>query len=399
MYSDCIRRVRISPIQAMAERTRQAIRGGRDVVDLTLGEPDFPTPEHVCQAAVRAISEQQTKYTPINGTVELREAIARKFRRENALDVALDEISVGCGAKQVIFQALMATLRPGDEVVIPAPYWASYEDIVAVHDGVLKPVSTRLEDGVLMRPEALERALTPRTRWLVLNSPSNPTGAAYTAAQLAELADVIQRSAQRDFWILTDDIYEHILYDGLPFTTIAQLAPSLRERTLTVNGVSKAYAMTGWRVGYAAGPKALIAAMTKLQMQINSHTSSVSQAAARAALDGPQELVHSSCERFRQRRDLLQPRLDAIPGLRCPSPQGAFYLFPSVAGLLGRRTPDGTVLDDDIAVANHLLDRGVSVVPGTAFGMPGHLRLSYATSEAALVEAASRIRAAAEALQ
>ncbi len=388
----------MSPIQQMAERTRQVILAGKSVVDMTLGEPDFPTPPHICDAAVKAIANQETKYTPINGTIALREAISRKFKRDNDLEFGLGEISVGCGGKQVLYQAFLATLRPGDEVVMPTPYWASYADMVTMHAGVLKPVATRIEDAFLLQPAALDAALTERTKWVVLNSPSNPSGAAYTAAQLKALTDVLEHSPHKNFWILADDIYEHIVFDGMTFATVAQIAPNLRERTLTVNGVSKAYSMTGWRVGFAGGPKSLIAALTKLQMQVNSHTASISQAAAAAALDGPHGFVRERCARFQARRDLLLTRFAEIPSLACPRPQGAFYLFPCVAALLGRRTPEGETLTDDVAFSNYLLTQGVAVVPGSGFGMPAHVRLSYATSEVKLEQAADRIKVAVERL-
>ncbi|SDE73364.1 aspartate aminotransferase [Variovorax sp. CF079] len=378
----------------MAERTRQAIQGGRSVVDMTLGEPDFPTPQHIGEAAVRAVAEGQTRYTPINGSTRLREAIARKFRDGNGIDCSPANISVGCGGKQVIYQAFLATLNPGDEVLIPAPYWASYADIVGMNRGVLKPIGTTPEAGYALSPEALEAAIGPRTKWLVLNSPSNPSGTAYTAAQLMAFADVIRRSVHRNFFILVDDIYEHILFDGICFATLAALAPDLSGRILTVNGVSKAYAMTGWRVGYGCGPLALIDAMTKIQMQVNSHTSSISQAAAAAALEGPQDELERRRAIFQGRRDLLLARFGTIPGLRTPKPEGAFYLFPDCRHFMGQSTPDGTLLADDVALSSYLLDEGVSVVPGSGFGMPGFLRLSYATSDEMLRLAAERIACA-----
>ena len=324
MFSKMMSSLRPSPIQAMAERTRQAIGTGRSVVDMTLGEPDFPTPPHVAEAAVRAIADGQTRYTPINGSPTLREAIVRKFKRDNAIDCTMADISVGCGAKQVIYQAFLATLDPGDEVLIPAPYWASYADIVGMNGGVLKPMVTTPETGYALQPETLEAAITRRTKWLVLNSPSNPSGTAYTPAQLQAFVEVIRRSPHQSFFILVDDIYEHILFDGIRFATLAALAPELKDRILTINGVSKAYAMTGWRVGYGCGPRALIEAMTKIQMQVNSHTSSISQAAAVAALDGPQDEVRRRCQVFQDRRDLLLARFSAIDGLHTPKPEGAF---------------------------------------------------------------------------
>ena len=398
MFSKMMSSLRPSPIQAMAERTRQAIGTGRSVVDMTLGEPDFPTPPHVAEAAVRAIADGQTRYTPINGSPTLREAIVRKFKRDNAIECTMADISVGCGAKQVIYQAFLATLDPGDEVLIPAPYWASYADIVGMNGGVLKPMVTTPETGYALQPETLEAAITRRTKWLVLNSPSNPSGTAYTPAQLQAFVEVIRRSPHQSFFILVDDIYEHILFDGIRFATLAALAPELKDRILTINGVSKAYAMTGWRVGYGCGPRPLIEAMTKIQMQVNSHTSSISQAAAVAALDGPQDEVRRRCQVFQDRRDLLLARFSAIDGLHTPKPEGAFYLFPDVRAFLGRRTPDGTEIEDDVAFASYLLEEGVSVVPGSGFGMPGFMRLSYATSDSQLHLAADRLEAAVEKL-
>jgi aspartate aminotransferase len=399
MFSTMMSSLRASPIQVMAERTREAVRAGRDVIDMTLGEPDFPTPTHVGEAAARAIVDGETRYTPINGSVKLREAIVEKFRRDNGLCYGLGDISVGCGGKQVIYQAFLATLNPGDEVLIPAPYWSSYSDIIGMNGGLLKPLATTPAQGYALQPTTLEAAIGARTKWLVLNSPSNPSGTAYTPQQLMQFADVIRRSSNHDFLILVDDIYEHILFDGGEFATLAALAPDLHHRILTVNGVSKAYAMTGWRVGYAGGPRALIEAMTKIQMQINSHTSSISQAGAVAALNGPQDEVRHRCGIFQHRRDLLLARFDKIPGLFTPRPQGAFYLFPDVRSFLGKRSRNGEILRDDVALAAYLLDEGVSVVPGSGFGMPGFLRLSYATSDERLQIAASRMKDAFEVLE
>ncbi|NTY41656.1 pyridoxal phosphate-dependent aminotransferase [Burkholderia diffusa] len=399
MFSTTVSTLRPSPIQAMAERTRQALQEGRSVVDMTLGEPDFPTPTHICEAAGRAIAEGQTRYTPINGSVRLREAIVHKFQRDNGIICTPSDVSVGCGGKQVIFQAFLATLNPGDEVLIPAPYWASYADIVNMHCGTLRPLATSPETGYALLPEALEAAITPRTKWLVLNSPSNPSGTAYTPDQLLVFAEVLRRSPHQQFLILVDDIYEHILYDGRLFASLAGVAPDLAPRILTVNGVSKAYAMTGWRVGYACGPRPLIDAMTRIQMQINSHTSSVSQAAAVAALEGPQDEVLRRCGIFQARRDYLLQRFSAIDGLRTPRPEGAFYLFPDVRAFLGREAPDGKRMLDDGDLASYLLDEGVAVVPGSGFGMPGFMRLSYATSDDKLEIAVERMAAALEKLQ
>ncbi|WP_041654332.1 pyridoxal phosphate-dependent aminotransferase [Achromobacter xylosoxidans] len=399
MLSPLVSTLRSSPIQVMAEQTRQAIQQGRSVIDMTLGEPDFPTPAHICEAAARAIADGQTRYTPINGTPLLREAIAEKFRRDNGIECTLAQINVGCGGKQVIYQAFLATLSPGDEVMIPAPYWASYSDIVSMNGGVLRPLATTPDEAYALHPQVLEAAITPKTKWLVLNSPSNPSGTAYTQQQLEQFAAVIRSSRNQDFLIMVDDIYEHILYDGRSFVTFAQIAPDLAHRILTVNGVSKAYSMTGWRVGYACGPRFLIDAMTKVQMQINSHTSSVSQAAAVAALAGPQDEVRRRCGIFQQRRDYLLAQFAQIDGLATPRPEGAFYLFPDVRGFIGRKTPAGLRLEDDVALASYLLGAGVAAVPGSGFGMPGFMRLSYATSDQNLQIAAARMAASLGNLQ
>lgn len=398
MYSKVIDKLQPSPIQVMAERTRQAIAAGQSVVDMTLGEPDFPTPAHVCEAAVQAITDGQTRYTPINGTVPLREAILAKFKRENGISCALSEISVGCGGKQVIYQAFLATLNPGDEVAIPTPYWASYADIVSMNGGVLHPIQTTPEQGYALTIEALEEALNNKTKWLVLNSPSNPSGTAYTKEQLLKFAEVIRRCPNKSFFILVDDIYEHILFDGRVFVTLASIAPDLADRILTVNGVSKAYAMTGWRVGYACGPRPLIDAMTKVQMQINSHTSSISQAAATAALNGPQEEIALRRDVFQRRRDYLLENFSTIDGLYTPKPEGAFYLFPDVRAFIGKKTPEGTRIDSDVVLAGYLLEKGVAIVPGSGFGMPGFMRLSYATSDEKLQMASVRLAGALGAL-
>ena len=386
-----------STILALVQRARSLAAEGRDIIDLGIGEPDFQTPDHVIEAAHAAMQRGETKYTVINGTTRLRESIRDKFRRENQLDYALDEIAVSGGAKQIVFNAIMATVDPGDEVIIPAPYWASYPDIVKFAQGVVVEVPCPAEDGFRLTPEALEAALTPRTRWLVLNSPSNPTGAAYSADDLAALADVLERHPQ--VLVMSDDIYEHLIYDNHVFATIASVRPSLKDRTLTINGVSKAYAMTGWRLGYAGGPKALIGGMSKLQGQSTSSASSVSQAATVAALEGPQELLGERAEAFRRRRNLVVELINGIDGLSCHPPEGAFYLYPGCAPLIGRRTPDGATLDDDTALCAYLLEHaGVSMVPGAAFGQSPFFRLSYATSEAQLRDALGRMKAAIGAL-
>lgn len=398
MFSPMVEKLQPSPILAMAEKTRQAIQAGRSVVDLTLGEPDFATPAHVCQAAVEAIGAGHTHYTAVNGTLALRQAVQRKFERDNGLQYGLDEINVGCGAKQIVYQAFAATLRPGDEVVLPVPYWSSYVDMIGMFGGVVRPVATTAENGFLVQPADLRRALGERTRWVLFNSPSNPCGCAYSEPQLRELADVVASHPNQAIWVMADDIYEHILYDGQRFATVAQVAPGLKARTLTVNGVSKAYAMTGWRVGYSGGPRELAAAMTKIQMQVNSHTSAISQAAAAAALDGPQDIVGERCREFQQRRNRLVGRLAAATPLRVAPPQGAFYLFPSCEPLLGRHTPDGQRLDNDVDVALYFLQAGVALVPGSGFGAPGFLRMCYAASPVQLDAAVERLAGAIRAL-
>lgn len=377
----------ILKIGAVAQRLK---REGRPVIVLGAGEPDFDTPGHVKDAAERAIRAGQTKYTILDGTVELKAAIAEKFRRENDLVYAADEIAAGAGAKQVIHNAFMATLSAGDEVILAAPYWTSYADMVRIADGTPVDVLCRAENGFRLEAADLEQAITPRTRWLLLNSPSNPTGAAYSAAQLRPILEVLKRHPQ--VWLIADDIYEHLIYDGLPFVSPAALEPSLKSRTLTVNGVSKAYAMTGWRVGYGGGPRELIAAMAVVQSQSTTNPCSVSQAAAVAALTGPQDVLIERRTAFQRRRDLVVDALNAIDGVSCRRPEGAFYTYASCAGLIGRRTPDGTVIDSDAAFCRFLLERhDVAVVPGSCFGLAPYFRLSYATSDENLREAVTRI--------
>jgi aspartate aminotransferase len=377
----------ILKIGAVAQRLK---REGRPVIVLGAGEPDFDTPDHAKDAAERAIRAGQTKYTILDGTVELKAAISDKFRRENDLVYAADEITAGAGAKQIIHNAFMATLSPGDEVILAAPYWTSYADMVRIADGTPVDVLCREDNGFRLDAADLERAITPRTRWLLLNSPSNPTGAAYSAAQLRPILDVLKRHPH--VWLMADDIYEHLIYDGMPFVTAAALEPSLKSRTLTVNGVSKAYAMTGWRVGYGGGPRELIAAMAVVQSQSTTNPSSVSQAAAIAALTGPQDVLIERRAAFQRRRDIVVDALNAIDGVTCRRPEGAFYTYASCAGLIGRRAPDGTVIDSDVAFCRFLLERhDVAVVPGSCFGLAPYFRLSYATSEQNLREAMMRI--------
>ena len=389
--SDTLSRVKPSPTVAVTQLARDLAAEGRDIIGLGAGEPDFDTPEHIKAAAVAAIGAGHTKYTAPDGMPELKAAIAEKFRRENGLVYAPSEISVSTGGKQVLFNALIATLNPGDEVVVPAPYWVSYPDIVRLGGAEPVIVATRAEAGFKLTPEALEAALTPRSKWLIFNSPSNPTGAAYTSGEIAALMAVVRRWP--DLHVLSDDIYEHLTYDGFRFATPAEVAPDLRDRILTVNGVSKAYAMTGWRIGYAGGPEPLIAAMRKVQSQSTTNPCSISQWAAVEALTGPQEFLAEWREVFRRRRDLVVGALNVCPGITCAVPEGAFYVYPSVAGLIGGTSAGGTPLDDDETVCRALLEEeGVAVVFGAAFGLSPYFRVSYATSDAVLEEACRRIR-------
>lgn len=393
-----VRAIGVSEILRITDHANALKRAGRPVIVLGAGEPDFDTPEPIRAAAARAMERGDTRYTVLDGSPAMKAAVQLKFRRDNALDFALDEISVGAGAKQVIFNALMASLNPGDEVILPAPYWTSYADIVQICGGVPVSVPCGEANGFRLDAAQLEAAITPRTRWLFLNSPSNPSGAAYSAAQLAPLCEALLRHPS--VWVLADDIYEHILYDGHAFATPAAVEPRLRERTLTVNGVSKAYAMTGWRVGYGAGPRALIAAMAVVQSQSTSCPSSVSQAAAIEALTGPQHVVAERRNDFQARRDFVVAALNRAPGLHCRVPEGAFYTFASCAGVLGRRTRGGALLQADSDFCNYLLqDFEVAVVPGSVFGLAPYFRISYATSMAQLEEACARIAAACEALE
>lgn len=386
----------VSEILRITAKAGALKRSGRPMIVLGAGEPDFDTPDNVKEAANRAIAEGATKYTALDGTPELKEAVRRKFWRENGLDFEQDEVTCGAGAKQILYNAFMATLDPGDEVVIPAPYWTSYSDMVTIAGG--KPVIVRCgaEAGFRLQADQLEAAITGRTRWLLLNSPSNPSGAAYRASDLAALAEVIRR--HRQVWVMSDDMYEHIVYDGLKFVTFAAVAPDLGNRTLTVNGVSKAYAMTGWRIGYGAGPAPLIKAMAVVQSQATSCPSSVSQAAAAEALNGPQDVIAERRQTFQDRRDLVVGGLNRIDGIYCPKPQGAFYTYANCARLLGCRTPGGSVIGNDRDFAAYLLDADVAVVPGSCFGLAPFFRISYATSEAELGIALTLMASACERL-
>jgi aspartate aminotransferase len=389
--ADSLSRIKPSPTIAVTQQARELKAQGRDVVSLGAGEPDFDTPDNIKAAAVAALERGETKYTAVDGTAELKQAIRDKFKRENGLDYALEQISVGTGGKQVLYNALMATLNPGDQVIIPAPYWVSYPDIVLLGGGEPVILPSAPEHGFRLTPEALEAAITPRTKWLILNSPCNPSGAAYGADDLAALAQVLMRHPQ--VWSLSDDIYEHIVYQGFEFRTLAQVAPELHERTLTLNGVSKAYAMTGWRIGYGGGPVELIKAMAKLQSQSTSNPSSVSQAAAVEALNGPQDYIPERAAIFESRRDLVVSMLNQASGLECPKPEGAFYVYPSCAGAIGKRTPDGKLIENDLDFVSALLEgEGVAVVHGSAFGLEPHFRVSYAASTEDLEEACRRIQ-------
>jgi aspartate aminotransferase len=395
--SAALGRIQPSATIAVSNRAAELKAEGKDVIGLGQGEPDFDTPDHIKEAAIAAIRAGDTKYTAVDGTKALKQAIAAKFKRENGLDYAIDQVTVNSGGKQTIFNAILATVDPGDEVLIPTPYWVSYPDIVHLAGGTPVFVPASIDTGFRITPEALERAITPRTKWIILNSPSNPSGAAYSAAQIRALADVLLKHPH--VWILTDDMYEHLLFDDFKFATIAQIEPKLYERTLTMNGASKAYAMTGWRIGYAAGPKLLIKAMATLQSQSTSNPCSISQAAVVAALNGPQDFLQERAAVFQQRRDLVVSMLNQASGITCPRPDGAFYVYPSCAGLISNKTPEGKLLNTDTDVTTYLLESvGVAVVQGAAFGLSPHFRISYATSTDVLEEACRRIQKACAAV-
>ncbi len=394
-YAERLDRIKLSPSTAATQRARELRSQGRDIIALTIGQPDFDTPQNVKRAVNEALDRNETKYPPIDGIPELKEAARRKFQRENALQYTTDQIMVGTGSKQIIFNAMLATIGPGDEAIIPAPYWISYLDMVLVSDGTPVEVACTVESGFKLTPAQLEAAITPRTKWLLLNSPNNPTGAVYSRAEIRGLADVLLRHPQ--VWILTDDIYEHLRFDGIEFATIAQVEPGLYDRTLTVNGVSKTYAMTGFRLGYAAGPKELIRNIVKLQSQSTAGVCSISQWAAVEALNGPQEFIPGRAAAFQARRDRVLEMFKDIPGLQPNYPQGAFYLFVRCGDLFGRKTPQGKVLKDEADVVMHLMDHGVAVVLGAAYGMTPYFRMSIATDMDKLEEACRRMqRAVAE---
>ena len=391
LESATLARVKPSATMATDQKARELKAQGRDVISLGAGEPDFDTPDNIKEAAIRAIRDGKTKYTTVDGIPELKEAIAAKFARENGLSYKPSQVNVSPGGKPVIFNAMMATLNPGDEVIVPAPYWVSYPDMVLLAGGTPVFAPTTAASGFKLKPAELEAAITPRTRWLILNSPSNPSGAAYTKEELQGLAEVLLRHPQ--VWILTDDMYEHLMFDDMKFWTIAQVEPALYERTLTMNGVSKAYAMTGWRIGYAAGPEPLIKLMAKVMSQSTSNPCSVSQYAAVEALNGTQDFIKPNAALFQKRRDLVVSMLNQASGLACPTPEGAFYVYPSCEKLIGRTAPSGRVIGSDKDFANELLEsEGVAVVFGEAFGLSPFFRISYATSEKVLEDACGRIQ-------
>lgn len=395
--SDAIQRIQPSPTLAVTQKAAALKEAGRNVIGLGAGEPDMPVPDFVAEAAIAAIRGGQNKYTNVDGTNALKDAVRGKFRRDNNLDYGLDQITVNVGGKHTIFNALLVTLNAGDEVIIPAPYWVSYPDIVQFCGAKPVFIAAGIDAGFKITPAELEAAITPKTRWLILNSPSNPTGAVYTREEIAALGEVLRRNPH--VWVMSDDMYEHIIYDT-KFATIADVCPDLYDRTLTVNGASKAYSMTGWRIGFAGGPTQLIKAIAKIQSQSTTNPCAIAQAAATAALNGPQDFLKARVETFRGRRDLVVSMLNQTDGLRCATPEGAFYVYPDCAGLIGRKTPSGAVLANDEDVAGYLLEsEGVAVVHGGAFGVSPAFRISYATSTDLLEDACTRIQRACGALR
>ncbi|MBO0735389.1 MAG: pyridoxal phosphate-dependent aminotransferase [Alphaproteobacteria bacterium] len=396
-FADRLARVKPSPTMAMTALATELKAAGRDIISLSVGEPDFDTPRNIQEAAVAAMRRGETRYTVFDGSIELKRAVSAKFRHENGLDYETSQITIGSGGKQVLYNALVATINPGDEVVIPAPYWVSYPEMVLLCEGTPVAVPCPQNNGFRMRPEDLDAAITPRTKWLILNSPSNPSGAAYTEAELKGIAEVLLRRPH--VWVMTDDMYEHLVYDDFVFKTIAQVEPRLYDRTLTVNGVSKTYCMTGWRIGYGGGPTALIKAMGAIQSNSTANPCSISQAAAIEALNGPQDFIAEHNRSFKQRRDLVVDMLNQVPGLFCPCPEGAFYVYPSCAGVIGKRTPAGQTIENDEDFVRYLLEaEGVAAVHGGAFGLSPYFRVSYATSTAILRDACERIDRACRAL-
>ena len=392
-----LNRIQPSPTIAMSIKARELKAEGKDIIELAAGEPDFPTPSHIIEAAEDAMSRGETKYTDPDGTPALKQAVCDKFKRDNNLEYVTSQVTIGTGGKQVLYNALMATLNERDEVIIPAPYWVSYPDMVLLAEGTPKIVECPLDKNFILQPEDLERAITPKTKWIILNSPSNPTGSGYTWDDMKKITDVLIRHP--NIWVMTDDMYEHLVYDDFKFCTPAEVEPELYSRTLTVNGMSKAFCMTGWRIGYAAGPENLITAIRKIQSQSTSNPSSISQAASVAALNGPMDFLAKNNEVFKQRRDLVCSMLNQASGISCPTPDGAFYVYPSCAGLIGKKTPDGKVLKSDEDVVTYFLEtEGIAAVHGAAFGLSPHFRISYATSTEALEDACQRIQRACSAL-
>ncbi|OAN66384.1 pyridoxal phosphate-dependent aminotransferase [Sphingomonas sp. TDK1] len=391
--SAALQRIQPSATLAMTSRVFELKRAGVDVIGLGAGEPDFDTPEFVKEAAIQAIRDGKTKYTNVDGTPELKDAVIAKFKRDNGLDYTAQQITINVGGKHTLFNAIVATVEAGDEVIVPAPYWVSYPDVIQFAGGTPVFIAAGADQGYKITPAQLEAAITPKTKWVILNSPSNPTGAAYSAAELKALGEVIERHPH--VWVFADDMYEHILYDGFEFATIAQVCPSLYERTLTVNGCSKAYAMTGWRIGFAGGPAPLIKAIAKLQSQSTSNPCSIAQAAAVAALTGDQSFLKDRAAAFQTRRDLVVGMLNEIDGMHCPTPEGAFYVYPEFSALIGKTTPKGKVIATDEDMIGYFLDDArVAAVHGAAFGLSPAMRISYATSEALLREACTRIQTA-----
>ena len=389
--ADSLKRVKPAPTMAITDMARELKEAGEDIISLSVGEPDFDTPDNIKAAAIQAIKDGDTNYTNVSGTIALKKAIVEKFKRDNELDYTTNQIIVCSGGKQVLYNAVLSTINPGDEVIIPAPYWVSYPDMVYLAGGTPVIVEATADTSFRLRPEDLEAAITPKTKWFIFNSPSNPSGAAYSHDELKALTDVLLRHPH--VWVMTDDMYEHLVYDDFAFTTPAQVEPAIYDRTLTVNGVSKAYCMTGWRIGYAGGPVDLIRAMTKLQSQSTSNPSSISQAAAVEGLNGPQDFIAEHNDVFKARRDLVVSMLNQATGIECLTPDGAFYVYPSISGCIDKTTPDGEKIETDLDFSTALLEaEGIAVVHGAAFGLSPHFRISYATSTEALEAACQRIQ-------
>lgn len=398
IVADRLSRIKPSPTIAVSTKAKELKDAGRDVIGLGAGEPDFDTPDFIKEAAKKAIDEGQTKYTAVDGTPELKDAIIGKFKRDNKLEYKRGQITVGTGGKQILYNALMASVNLGDEVIIPAPYWVSYPDMTLLAEGTPVFVECSAENNFKLQPADLEAAITPKTKWVILNSPSNPTGSAYSYDEMKALTDVLLK--HEHVWVMTDDMYEHLVYDDFTFVTPAEVEPKLYDRTLTINGVSKSYAMTGWRIGYAGGPEALIKAMAKVQSQSTSNPSSVSQAAAVAALNGDQSFLAERNDAFKERRDLVVRMLNEADGIECHKPEGAFYVYASCKGCIGKTTPDGKIIQTDEDMVTYLLEaEGVAAVHGEAFGLSPFFRISYATSTEALTEACSRIQRACAKLE